>query len=242
MLNIAAQKSDFDFNEVAYTPSETTFRLFAPRTMKRVRLTVYDKDAPLPRENYLKKDSLGTCSCLCEYRTYKMKHVGGDVWQVVVKGDLKGKYYSFNVADHTRVGMACVPIPFSYKTYFGETPGVFAKAVGVNGNRGAIIDLAETNPEGWENDRRPELKSPSDLVIYEMHHRDFSIDASSGIIHKGKFLALTEPKAIAHLRNQGVNAVHIQPTVISSALIPTISIVRPTREMALKGLLAERKR
>ena len=212
MLNIAAQKSDFDFNEVAYTPSETTFRLFAPRTMKRVRLTVYDKDAPLPRENYLKKDSLGTCSRSCEYRTYKMKHVGGDVWQVVVKGDQKGKYYSFNVADHTRVGMMCVPIPFTYKTYFGETPGVFAKAVGVNGNRGAIIDLMETNPEGWENDRRPELKSPSDLVIYEMHHRDFSIDASSGIIHKGKFLALTEPKAIAHLRNLGVNAVHILPS------------------------------
>lgn len=212
MLNIAAQTSDFDFNEAAYTPSGTTFRLFAPRTMKRVRLTVYDKDAPLPRENYLKKDSLGTCSGLCEYRTYKMKHVGGDVWQVVVKGDLKGKYYSFNVADHTRVGMMCVPIPFTYKTYFGETPGVFAKAVGVNGNRGAIIDLSETNPEGWENDRRPELRSPSDLVIYEMHHRDFSIDASSGIIHKGKFLALTEPKAIAHLQNLGVNAVHILPS------------------------------
>ena len=212
MLDIAAQKSGFDFNEVAYTPSETTFRLFAPRTMKRVRLTVYDKDAPLPWENYLKKDSLGVYAALNEYRSYKMNHVGGDVWQAVVKGDLKGKYYSFNVADHTRVGMACVPIPFTYKTYFGETPGVFAKAVGVNGNRGAIIDLAETNPEGWENDRRPELKSPSDLVIYEMHHRDFSIDASSGIVHKGKFLALTEPKAIAHLRNLGVNAVHILPS------------------------------
>ena len=38
-----------------------------------------------------------------------------------------------------------------------ETPGIFATAVGVNGKRGAIIDCAETNPEGWENDVRPEL-------------------------------------------------------------------------------------
>ena len=45
-----------------------------------------------------------------------------------------------------------------------------------------------------------------------MHHRDFSIDASSGLQHKGKFLALTEPGAIAHLKELGVNAIHILPS------------------------------
>jgi len=50
------------------------------------------------------------------------------------------------------------------------------------------------------------------LIIYEMHHRDFSIDESSGIKHKGKFLALTEPHAIKHLKELGVNAVHILPS------------------------------
>lgn len=55
----------------------------------------------------------------------------------------------------------------------GETPGTFAKAVGVNGNRGAIVDLYDTDPSGWDQDVRPALKSPADLVVYELHVRDF---------------------------------------------------------------------
>lgn len=82
----------------------------------------------------------------------------------------------------------------------------------VNGKRGFILDMATTNPEGWELDHILNLRSPVDLVIYEMHHRDFSIDTSSGIRNKGKFLALTEPKAIAHLKELGINAVHILPS------------------------------
>ena len=89
--------------------------------------------------------------------------------------------------------------------------GVFAKAVGVNGKRGAIISLPATDPEGWSSDTRPVTKSPADLVIYEMHHRDFSI-ARSDARYKGKFLALTEPWAISHLKELGVNAVHILPS------------------------------
>lgn len=93
-----------------------------------------------------------------------------------------------------------------------NTPGIFAKAVGVNGKRGAIVDLRDTDPEGWNSDVRPTLNNPCDLVIYEMHHRDFSVDLSSGLKNKGKFLALTEPKAIEHLQRLGVNAVHILPS------------------------------
>lgn len=126
-------------------------------------------------------------------KTIKMKASGENRWEATVKGDLKGKFYTFDIGK-------------------GETPGVFAKAVGVNGMRGAIVDMAETNPQGWENDQRPVIQSPADLVIYEMHWRDFSIDVSSGLKNKGKFLALTEPKAIEHLKNLGVNAVHILPS------------------------------
>ena len=115
------------------------------------------------------------------------------IWTATMPGDLKGKEYVFVVN-----GQA--------------SPGVFAKAVGVNGKCGVILDLKETNPEGWEKDQRPVVKSPADLVIYEMHHRDFSIDASSGLENKGKFLALTEPKAINHLKELGVNAIHILPS------------------------------
>ena len=71
---------------------------------------------------------------------------------------------------------------------------------------------ATPTPRGWENDRRLTTKSMADLVLYELHHRDFSIDPSSGLVNKGKFLALTEKKAIAHLKALGVNAVHILPS------------------------------
>ena len=126
-----------------------------------------------------------------------MKRVGAGKWKLTVKHDLKGKYYLFGVYNNAQPDL---------------TPGVFAKAVGVNGQRGAIIDLKDTDPEGWSEDKRPELRNPVDLVIYEMHHRDFSIDYSSGIKNKGKFLALTEPKAIEHLKRLGVNAIHILPS------------------------------
>lgn len=126
-----------------------------------------------------------------------MKRVGAGKWKLTVKNDLKGKYYVFSVYNQAQPD---------------HTPGVFAKAVGVNGKRGAIVDLKDTDPDGWADDVRPELKNPCDLIIYEMHHRDFSMDMSSGIKNKGKFLALTEPAAISHLRRLGVNAVHILPS------------------------------
>lgn len=72
--------------------------------------------------------------------------------------------------------------------------------------------MQTTNPSGWNSDHRLALKSPADLIIYEMHHRDFSIDPSSGLVNKGKFLALTEQKAIRHLKELGINAVHILPS------------------------------
>lgn len=126
-----------------------------------------------------------------------MKRVGAGKWELTVKNDLKGKYYVFSVYNQAQPD---------------HTPGLFAKAVGVNGKRGAIVDLKDTDPDGWADDVRPELKNPCDLIIYEMHHRDFSMDMSSGIKNKGKFLALTEPAAISHLRRLGVNAVHILPS------------------------------
>ncbi|OYP60757.1 type I pullulanase [Prevotella sp. P3-122] len=131
-------------------------------------------------------------------KTVKMKRTGTDQWTADIPGDLKGLYYTFQVQ--------------TGKKAMQETPGVFAKAVAVNGRRAAIVDMGETNPEGWDNDRRPLTKSPVDLVIYEMHHRDFSISPTSGLKNKGKFLALTEPKAVYYLKNLGVNAVHLLPS------------------------------
>ena len=131
-------------------------------------------------------------------KTVRMKRTGTDQWTADIPGDLKGLFYTFQVQTGRKA--------------MQETPGVFAKAVAVNGRRAAIVDMGETNPEGWDNDRRPLTKSPVDLVIYEMHHRDFSISPTSGLKNKGKFLALTEPKAVYYLKNLGVNAVHLLPS------------------------------
>lgn len=161
------------FDEVSYTPSATTFRLNAP---SKPVLRLYD-------------EGLGGKA----YKKVKLTQSGDNTWSVVVKGDLKGKFYTFDIGK-------------------GETPGVFAKAVGCNGNRGAVVDMRDTNPVGWDSDRRVLTKSPADLIIYELHHRDFSIDKSSGLVNKGKYLALTEQKAIDYLKKLGVNAIHILPS------------------------------
>lgn len=141
------------------------------------------------------------------FQTHHMQLGDDGTWHVDVNEDLKGKFYAFNVKMQDE--------------WLGDTPGLFAKAVGINGHRGAIIDMVQTNPTGWENDRKPALRSVADVVVYEMHHRDFSIDASSGIEHKGQFLALTEqgtqsPEGLAtgidHLKELGVTHVHLLPS------------------------------
>ena len=168
-----ATKAQELFNEITYSPKATVFQLNAP-----VKPTLRLYEAGRGGKAYKK---------------IKMQHAAENRWTAIVKGNLKGKFYTFDIGR-------------------GETPGVFAKAVGCNGARGAVVDMSETNPTGWEQDRRLPTNSPADLVIYEMHHRDFSIDPSSGLLHKGKYLALTEQKAIDHLKQLGINAVHILPS------------------------------
>lgn len=161
------------FNEMSYQQGMTEFRLNAPT---EATLRIYDNGSDTKAA-----------------KTVKMKKASNGEWVATVKGNLKGKFYTFDTGN-------------------GECPGLFAKAVCVNGDRAAIVDMTDTNPEGWANDVRPNLKSPCDLVIYELHHRDFSIDESSGLVNKGKFLALAEPKAIDYLKRLGVNAIHILPS------------------------------
>ncbi len=139
--------------------------------------------------------------------TLTMKRSENGTWRASVPEKLYGKFYTFSVtADGKKLA---------------ETPGIWAKAAGTNGLRAAIIDMSATDPEGWAQDKGPKLDHITDAVLYEMHHRDFSIDPSSGIVHKGKFLALTEPSTkspqgastgIDHLKELGVTHVHILPS------------------------------
>lgn len=137
----------------------------------------------------------------------EMNPADDGTWRINVDRDLKGKFYTFQIEKDGK--------------WLEETPGIWAKAVGINGNRGAVIDWNETNPEGWESDQSPELKMYSDIILYELHHRDFSIAPDSGVTNKGKFLALTETgtktpeghaSGIDHLKELGVTHIHILPS------------------------------
>ena len=74
------------------------------------------------------------------YETVKMEPTEDGTWTTSVDENLLGKFYAFNVKINDK--------------WQGDTPGINAHAVGVNGKRAAIIDWKTTNPEGWESDRR----------------------------------------------------------------------------------------
>lgn len=165
-------------NEITYTKRGTTFALVAQKAQS-VNLNIY-------------AEGIGGKPV----KTVAMRKGEKGVWKAVVKGDLKGRFYTFNVKQDGKM--------------LGETPGLFAKAVGVNGKRGAIIDMAATNPEGWESDRALGY-APTDFIVYESHNRDFSVSRKEAR-YPGKFMALTEPWAIEHLKSLGITAIHLLPS------------------------------
>ena len=142
------------------------------------------------------------------YQTVEMTfNKDNGTWTASLPEQLYGKFYTFKVKHDGK--------------WLDETPGVWAKAVGANGKRAAIIDFAQTDPEGWSDDKGPKVDNFTDVIVYEMHHRDFSMSPNSGISNKGKFLALTEQgtttpdgekTGIDHLKELGVTHVHILPS------------------------------
>ena len=124
-------------------------------------------------------------------------------WICEKQGNLHGVYYTFLADVDGKIVEACDP---------------YARTTGVNGHRSMVIDLASTNPEGWDTDKDPNPSGNiTDAVIYELHVRDFSAHTSSGIKNKGKFLGFTEPgkkgcsTGIAHIRDLGITHVHLLP-------------------------------
>ena len=152
----------------------------------------FDEVTYSPRETVFKlfAPTDATCVVVVDEDSIPMT-LQDSIWAATLKGDQKGKTYQFVVN-----GQA--------------SPGVFAKAVTVNGEKGVIMEMSDTDPEGWKDDQHV-VRPFQDNIIYEMHHRDFSI-ARPDAKHPGKFLALTEPWAIQHLKDLGVNAIHILPS------------------------------
>jgi len=129
------------------------------------------------------------------------------VWEISLAGDYSGKYYNFQVRTGGRT--------------LDRVPDPYAKAVGLNGKRAMVLDLKTTDPNGWEKDLRPPLKSFSDIVIYEAHVRDISAHPASGIKNKRKFLGLAETgtlnkegltTGLDHLKDLGITHIHLLPS------------------------------
>lgn len=191
--SVSNETVDNTIEEVRYSPESTAFSVWAP-TAESVTLSIYDEGA-------------GEAPAIM---LVPMESGKDGRWNAIVEGNLEGKFYTFKVRT-------------AEKEYL-ETPGIFAKAVGVNGRRGAVVDLSKTNPEGWEKDTRPAFgrsSAASDVILYELQHRDFSVGKYSGVDAKGKFLALTETgttngkgakTGIDHLVDLGITHVHLMPS------------------------------
>ena len=146
------------------------------------------------------------CESAIPIESRSMQKKDDGIWEYSFSGDLKGRFYTFQI--------------FFNGEWLPETPGAYATAVGANGKRAAVVDFRDTDPDGWENDRRPIRKSFCDSIIYELHIRDFSMSPASGITNKGKYLAFTEEgtvnshgqkTGIDHLEELGITHVHIMP-------------------------------
>lgn len=195
--NLDKTAYDGDDLGAVWSKDSTTFKLWSPTASDvKVRLYEYGSEKE-SKDGYFKEQSLSF-------------NKSNGVWSCKIKGNLKNKYYTYMVTNNK-------------KTY--EVVDIYAKAVGANGKRGMIVDLASTNPQGWENDTHKTVKNQTDAVIWEVQVKDFSYNENSGVSkdNRGKFLAFTEdgttvngipgnsPTCISYLKELGVNYVQINP-------------------------------
>ena len=174
-----------------WSAEKTAFRLWAP-TAASVKVSLYESGTA-GTEDLLEQIDM-------------IPDVNG-TWIAEKQGDLNGVYYTYLVEVGGKTVEACDP---------------YARTTGVNGQRAMIIDLDSTDPEGWAEDTDPHAgKKITDAVIYELHVRDLSMDESSGINHKGKFLGLIEsgttnpggiPTGLDHMKKLGITHVHLLPS------------------------------
>lgn len=195
---------------VTYTKEKTSFKLWAP-TSARVELRVYETGTP---DRYLPEEEVTPGGQ--KYESYRMSYTPGGVYSCVVNGDLHGKYYTYNIFNTTG----------EY-----EVMDPYAKAAGVNGERGMILDFDTTDPEGWDEvpevwDGQPgfDIKHPTDLSVYEVHIRDLTMDDTwTGNSKRGTYQAfyeagttytkddITVTTGFDHIEELGVKAIQILP-------------------------------
>jgi pullulanase len=140
------------------------------------------------------------------FEKHTLKEEAEGLWMLTLDGDLQGIYYTFRV----RVN----------GNWLGETPGIYATAVGVNGKRAMVLGMASTNPVGWASDKGPAVSCPNAVVLYEAHVRDLTVSKNAGSTKPGKFLGLTEKgttnteglaTGLDHMKELGITHVHLLP-------------------------------
>ncbi len=137
---------------------------------------------------------------------YPMQKDKAGTWVLRLRGNREGLYYTVRVKNNG--------------TWSNEVVDPYAKAVGVNGKRAMIVNLASTNPSSWAADGGQPLQHPTDAILYELSIRDATMSASSGVKHKGKYLGLAESGTVNadglstgldHIADMGVTHVHLLP-------------------------------
>ena len=130
------------------------------------------------------------------------------VWSTTIQGDIVNTYYTYKVT----VGGST-----------REAVDIYAKAAGVNGDRAMVVDLDSTDPDNWDKNYQREKTNLSDIIVWEVHVRDFSIDVSSGVSegNRGKYKAFTESttvngegkvaSCVDYLKELGVTHVQLMP-------------------------------
>lgn len=182
---------------IKYTKQRTEFKLWAP-TAKKVDLVIYDNEGIYNKVGKVLDNTDGN--------EFNMKPIRNGAWEVSINSDLKNKYYMYKITfKDGNINYAVDP---------------YAMAVSANGQRGAIIDLEQTNPPEWDKYKYFKKLKPIDAIIYELHIRDFSINNNFSFKYNGKFKAFTEEGlktengnsiGIDHLVDLGINYVHILP-------------------------------
>ncbi len=133
------------------------------------------------------------------YEDYEMKREGED-HVITLSGDFDDISYVYVTAKDVAI----------------QDP--YAKASTLNSERSVVIDLASTDPKGWERDERPDI-DVKDAIIYEAHVKDMTYDETSGVRHRGKYLGLAESgttykrfsTGLDHLSKLGITHLHLMP-------------------------------
>lgn len=183
------QKFDYE----VYTGND----LGAVYSPKMTRFKVWAPEAESVKLNLYKQ---GEGDNLIEQHVMKKSANGTYVFEK--QGDCNGIYYTYTVVNHGEEQEAVDP---------------YTKAAGVNGQRGMVINLEKTNPQGFELDGYRNPEHITDAIIYEGSVRDFTMDESSGVFHNGKFLGLTEANTTNHFGEataldyiSGLGVTHVQ--------------------------------